>query len=192
MNFEPSRFGLGSQLCHLINFEALKKVFIFFKPQASSVEWRSWYNLGSIRLKAISEYQVCCLVCSGCSVVAFTAIPGVPDLAHGWGGGPTKDAGRLGFYPKTQRRLAWGPGLWQPRKAPSVEWIFLTHHIGNWTNLRFQISVISEEKPSNPEIFSTQAENIFRRKRTTLWPTLTIPAGVYRSPGIQGLFASEM
>ena len=41
-------------------------------------------------------------------------------------------------------------------------------------------------------MFSVQAENIFRRERTTLRPTPAIPTGVYRPPGIQGLFASEM
>ncbi|KAB0406910.1 hypothetical protein E2I00_002040 [Balaenoptera physalus] len=57
---------------------------------------------------------------------------------------------------------------------------------------KIQILVIFEEKPSNSAMFSTQAENIFRGKRTTLWPTLALPTGVYRPPGIQGLFASEM
>lgn len=57
---------------------------------------------------------------------------------------------------------------------------------------KIQISVIFEEKPSNSAMFSTQAENIFRGKRTTLWPTLALPTSVYRPPGIQGLFASEM
>lgn len=117
--------------------------------------------------------------------------------SHSWGAWPcTHLVGWIqeGLVPALKHigDLHSGQGSGSPEKIPPVEWILLAHHTGNWTNLTFQILVLSEEKPSNSGMFSMQAENIFRRECTTLWPTLAIPTGVYRPPGIQGLFASEM
>lgn len=67
------------------------------------------------------------------------------------------------------------------RIFPPVE-VFKRHHIGNWRNLRPDVDDLLR-KPTNSTMFSTQAENIFRGKRTfTLWPTLAIPTSVYRPP----------
>ena len=140
MKFEPNRSGLESQLYHLLTLRLWKNKCLSswsLKPrlwsEGNDSTWTVWWESAD----AVLKYQVCCLVCSGCSVVVFAIVPGVPDLACGLVGWTTKDPVRLGLCSKAHRIAAWWPRLWQPREGPPpVEGVFLTYHIGNWTNLR--------------------------------------------------------
>lgn len=145
-------------------------MFIFSESQASSIGQDKGNATPLAGWCYVLKYQVCCQVFKECSMVAFAIIPCVPDLAHSFVGWTVKDAGRLGLYPPLPpRRARQWLSLWQPRDGtPLMEWIFLTYHIGNWTNIRSEYcwslkknQIILKCSPHRLKIFSEESVPLF-------------------------------